>query len=89
MTISDLQGHSPIASLFECDVGIVFQQLTGFTIFADNALCTVFRRQLSYLLEFNYTSTTYSRPMNQTSKAPYDGLIRQLNKISKKSQSTA
>jgi len=29
MTLSDIQGYSPIASLFKCDFGIAQQQLTG------------------------------------------------------------
>jgi len=32
MTLSDLQRHSPVASLFECDTRTVAQQLTGFQL---------------------------------------------------------
>jgi len=32
MTLSDLQGHSPIANLFECDFHRAVQQLTKFQL---------------------------------------------------------
>jgi len=32
MTLGDLEGHSPVASLSECDTRTVAQQLTGFQL---------------------------------------------------------
>jgi len=32
MTLSDIEGYSPIARLFKCDFGTVRQQLTGFQV---------------------------------------------------------